>query len=125
MIDDQDLGHCWLRTMVFFTSLDLKVAMPRYFFDTDDGDQPLRDDEGTEFAGLQEACDEAVRILPDIARDVLPPHGMRPQGNQRAVVVVVRDENNQAVFTATLSLKTEWLVLRPVDGMPGTPPTKP
>ncbi len=86
--------------------------MPKFFFDIDDGNQCLLDGEGTEFPGLQEACNEAVRILPDIARDVLP------NVHRRAFVSLVRDMDSQLIFKATLSLKIKWLIARPVNATP-------
>ena len=81
--------------------------MPRYFFDTHDGERQLRDEEGSKLLGLQEACDEAIRLLPGIARDVLP------GGDRRDFVSTVRDERGRLVFRATLSFRAEWLVPRP------------
>ena len=77
--------------------------MPRYFFDIDDGERHLRDDEGWEYPGLQEACAAAIRTLPDIARDgVLA-------GDRQDIVATVRDAGNQMLLRVTLSLRTEWL----------------
>jgi len=76
--------------------------MPRYFFDTHDGEHELRDEEGSEILGLQEARDEAIRVLPGIARDVLPGGGDRGD-----FVSTVRDERGQLVFRATLSLRLD------------------
>ena len=81
--------------------------MPLYFFDSGDGECFLRSDAGVELSGLQEARDEAVRLLPSIA------HDMGASYNGQDVVSMVRDERNQVVFRATLSLKAEWLVPRP------------
>jgi hypothetical protein len=82
--------------------------MPRYFFDTHDGEHELRDEEGSELLGLQEARDEAIRVLPGIARDVLP------GGDRGDFVSTVRDERGRPVFRATLSLRAEWLAPNPV-----------
>ncbi|WP_408903032.1 DUF6894 family protein [Methylobacterium radiotolerans] len=46
--------------------------MPRYFFDTDDGDDPLHDDEGMDLPDASGARDAAIGALPDMARDKLP-----------------------------------------------------
>ena len=81
--------------------------MPLYFFDSGDGECFLRSDVGVELSGLQEARDEAVRLLPSIA------HDMGARYNGQDVVSMVRDERDQVVFRATLSLKAEWLVPRP------------
>lgn len=77
--------------------------MPRYFFDIDDGENQFRDDDGMEMPHLEAAGAEAVRVLPDVAREVLP------DGDRRAFVSVVRDETGDVVFRATLSLVAEWI----------------
>lgn len=79
--------------------------MPRYFFDIDDGERCTRDAEGTEYPGAQEACDAAIRTLPEIGRDVVP------DGGQRDIVTIVRDIGGRALVRTTLSLRTEWLAV--------------
>ncbi len=81
--------------------------MPLYFFDSGDGECFLRSDAGVELSGHQEARDEAVRLLPSIAQDM----GARYNGQD--IVSMVRDERNQVIFKATLSLRAEWLVPNP------------
>ena len=78
--------------------------MPLYFFDSGDDECFLRSDAGVELPGLQEARDEAVRLLPSIAHDM----GSGYDGQE--IVSMVRDERDQVVFKATLSLRAEWLV---------------
>ena len=46
-------------------------AMPRYFFDTRDGEL-VRDEIGMELDGIAAARDEATRGLADFAHDALP-----------------------------------------------------
>ena len=77
--------------------------MPRYFFDIDEGEHHLRDDEGWECPGLQEACAAAVRTLPDIARDGVL------DGGRQDFVATVRDAGDRMLLRVTLSLRTEWL----------------
>ena len=81
--------------------------MPLYFFDSGDGECFLRSDDGVELPGLQEARDEAVRLLPSIAKDM----GRGYDGQD--IVSMIRDERNQVIFKATLALKAEWLVPHP------------
>jgi len=78
--------------------------MSRYFFDTYDGEQHLRDEEGTEFPSTRKACDEAIRILPELALD------LQLQGDRWDFVSTVRDESGRSIFRAMLSLRAEWLV---------------
>jgi hypothetical protein len=75
--------------------------MPRYFFDTYDGESFISDENGLELANIDAAKLEAQRALPDMARDALP------NGNFRSFVVNIRDETGQAVIRLALSLVVE------------------
>jgi hypothetical protein len=75
--------------------------MPRYFFDTYDGESFISDENGLELADIDAAKLEAQRALPDMARDSLP------NGNFRSFVVNIRDETGQAVIRLALSLVVE------------------
>lgn len=79
--------------------------MPRYFFDLHDGDEVQRDDTGTEFSSLDEVRREAMRLLPNIAREEIPEHS-----NCRSFVVLVTDEDERPVYSATLSYTGLWLL---------------
>jgi hypothetical protein len=46
--------------------------MPRYYFDSRDGDTFVPDDIGLEFGTLEEARDQAALCLAEMARLVLP-----------------------------------------------------
>ena len=81
--------------------------MPLYFFDSGACECLLCGDAGVELPGPQEACDEAVRLLPSIAHDM----GRSYRGQD--IISTVRDERNQVIFKATLSLRAEWLVPYP------------
>ena len=72
--------------------------MPRYFFDTYDGDRFVSDDVGLQLRDLAAAQAEAQTALPDMARDALP------DGDQRTFVVMVRDEAGQVIARAALTL---------------------
>ena len=76
--------------------------MPRFFFDTHDGDRLLLDNEGQELEDLEAAKAVAQEELPHIARDELP------DGDQRTFIVSVRDETGEVVMRATLSLAMEY-----------------
>jgi hypothetical protein len=60
--------------------------MPRYYFDTRDGSEFVRDDIGIELDGVEAARDEATRGLADFARDALP------GSVRRELAVECRDE---------------------------------
>lgn len=81
--------------------------MPLYFFDSGDCECLLRGDAGIELPGVREARDEAVRLLPSIARDMGLDYG------RQDIVSMVRNERDEVIFKATLSLKAEWLVPPP------------
>ena len=72
--------------------------MPRFFFDTFDGENLQPDETGHELPDLDAAKQEAQTALPDMAKDALP------DGNYRTFVVNVRDEAGQTVLRAALSL---------------------
>jgi hypothetical protein len=59
--------------------------MPRYFFDTDDGDERYRDDEGMDFPHAGAARDAEIGALPDMARDKIL------DGDRHTFAVQVRD----------------------------------
>ena len=75
--------------------------MPRYFFDTYDGNQFVPDNEGIELQNLDTAKAEAQKALPDLARDALP------GDDQKTFIVSVRNEAGQVVLRAALSLIVE------------------
>ena len=77
--------------------------MPRYFFDIHDGGS-VRDDTGTECADDEAARKLAIKALPDIARDEIP-----RDGDRRAFIALIRDEDGRPVFSATLSYTGVWL----------------
>lgn len=75
--------------------------MPRYFFDTYDGESFITDETGLEFENLDRAKVEAQRSLPEMARE-----GLR-DGNHRTFVVSVRDEAGAILVRMSLSLVVE------------------
>ncbi len=81
--------------------------MPRYFFDSSDGREHIRDEIGIDLPDLIAARDEAINGLPDIARDKLP------AGTNRAFTVKVRDETGEYLVEAALTLSLVWRVERP------------
>ncbi len=72
--------------------------MPRYFFDTHDGDHLVIDEEGLELDNLAYVRREALSALSDIARDAVP------KGPKHAMFISVRDERRNVIFRATLPL---------------------
>jgi uncharacterized protein DUF6894 len=76
--------------------------VPRFFFDTYDGDRFILDELGLELEDIEAAKLEAERALPEMAWDELP------DGNQRTFIVSVRDEAGEVVLRAALSLVVEY-----------------
>src|SRR4051812_22824027 len=78
------------------------APMHRFYFDIDDGDQVIRDNEGLVFDDLATACREAVKALPDVAHDVLP------DGVEKLISASVRDAAGSILFRAVLAFRCEW-----------------
>ena len=76
--------------------------MPRFFFDTYDGDFFAPDNEGQDLEGIEAAKLMAQEALPDMASDKLP------DGDQRVFIVSVRDEAGQVVVRVSLTLIAEY-----------------
>jgi hypothetical protein len=77
--------------------------MSRYFFDIDDGSGLRIDDVGVSLADRKSVRDEAIAILPAVAKEVLP------DGDSHDLSVHVRDESGTLVFKAKLCLTSQWL----------------
>jgi hypothetical protein len=73
--------------------------MARFYFDTNDGQYVIEDDEGLDLDGLKEARLQAQAALADMARDHVP-----GDGGQRTMVCWVRDEAGKVVLLASLVL---------------------
>ena len=71
--------------------------MPKFFFDVLDGGLTT-DEVGTDLPDFSAARDQAVAVLPNIARDELP------DGDERVFQVTIRDGGGKPMFKATLSL---------------------
>ncbi len=77
--------------------------MPRYYFPTNDGDHRHLDDIGQNLSGPAAARLMALDALPDMARDTMP------DGDHRVLSVEVRDEEEDLIYHATLTLRGEWI----------------
>ncbi len=77
-------------------------GVPRYFFDTDNGDYLHRDEDGVELADDEAARVMAQAALPDMANDALP------NGERRAFSVKVRNPPDTVLYTVCLTLVGEW-----------------
>jgi hypothetical protein len=77
------------------------AGVPWYYFDIADGDRRTVDDEGTELEDDEDARDEALETLGEIAKDKLP------DGDDRRDFVITVREGQREVLTATLALRVE------------------
>lgn len=76
--------------------------MPRYFFDITDAGVFTRDEFGDDCEDDKDARDQAVSLLPEIARAEFP------AGDQHEFVAAVRNEAGQVVYEASLALNGRW-----------------
>jgi len=78
--------------------------MSRYFFDVHEPRFSARDDEGTECSDRKVVTCEALRALCQIAAD--SPEGF--VGHGQGLRVIVRDDQDRTVLTASLNLTAAW-----------------
>lgn len=84
--------------------LRVENTVPRYFFDIHD-DKMLRDDEGMDLAGPQEAAGYAKKVLPQIVADDVP-----KDGEHQAFSVLVTDEEGHPIYSAAMTYTGTWLI---------------
>ena len=77
--------------------------MPRYFFDTRDGDTFIQDDHGSELPDLEAVKTVAATSLAELARDVFP-------GSLKRILIVEVRDGRQPVLEARLSFEAIILV---------------
>ena len=75
--------------------------MPRYFFDIYSDGKLAADEFGLELDSFDEARDQAISILPDIARDELP------DGERHDFVCEGRAAEGQTIYRAMLMYRGE------------------
>ena len=78
--------------------------MARYFFDVIDG-CTISDEVGVDLPDQAAVRREAMRLLPEIARDEI----YRDARDVQCLAVMVRDNAGHPVYTATLSYAGIWL----------------
>ncbi|WP_210340231.1 DUF6894 family protein [Microvirga splendida] len=76
--------------------------VPRFFFDTHDGNRSIADKVGLELESLEAAKAVAQAALAELVRDALP------ADDRRTFIVSVMDEAGQVVVRTTLSLVSEY-----------------
>jgi hypothetical protein len=75
--------------------------VPRFYFDVRDGGEFVEDTEGTEFAGLKEAREDASRALAQMLKDAMP------DGMHHDVSVEVRDEKKRPLFKVQITFEVQ------------------
>ena len=76
--------------------------MPIYYFETFDGEVSHGDENGMDLPSNQEARHEALRALPDMAREKIP------DGDFRIFRTLVRDDCGIVVYEASMTLVGRW-----------------
>ncbi|RYC32396.1 hypothetical protein D3273_08370 [Lichenibacterium minor] len=77
--------------------------MPLYYIDLYDNEVLARDEFGLELDSLYEAREQAIALLPDMAR-----HGL-PDGDSHDYTAVVRCHEGRVRYEVTLSLRGGWV----------------
>ena len=77
--------------------------MPLFFFDHRDGEEFHPDDQGMEFATVEQAQYEATAALGGIAKDALP------GTTRRELAIEVSDANRKALFRTALRFEMQTL----------------
>jgi hypothetical protein len=72
--------------------------VPRMFFDIDDDGDLRRDEDGMDCPDIGSAREEAIQTLVGMAKDILP-----SDGHHRTFAIVVRGDDDQQLFRASLS----------------------
>lgn len=83
--------------------------MARFFFDLINGEGLVQDDVGVDLPSCNSIRDEASRILTGIAAEEM-------LGQESGdVVIEVRDEQGECVFTGRLSFENRWYLAEAID----------
>jgi hypothetical protein len=80
----------------------LERTVPTYFFDIINAGTVTRDDYGVELADDDEARQQAIALLPDMARDEFP------DGDQHEIIAKARNEGDEIVYEVSLALQGKW-----------------
>ncbi|AMJ60949.1 DUF6894 family protein [Bosea sp. PAMC 26642] len=76
--------------------------MPRYFFDTDNGSEPVIDLAGRDLPDDAAARWHGLDTLPDMARDKIA------EGDHRTFGVVISNAQRVVIYSATIALMGGW-----------------
>ncbi len=75
--------------------------MPWFYFDTHDGENVLRDEQGLDLPGLRNAREEASQTLAEMIVNAMP------DGDYREMKVEVRDDAKRLLFTVRITFQVE------------------
>ncbi|KQT46516.1 hypothetical protein ASG52_12355 [Methylobacterium sp. Leaf456] len=81
------------------------------YIDVVDGDTLTRDEDGIDFANLDEASAAAVALLPALARDAVQGPRRRIamlRERERCIAAEIRDAAGAVLFRTRLRLDMEW-----------------
>ena len=76
--------------------------MPRYFFETDDDEHSVLDEEGMELADNEAARAMGISALPDMARETMP------AGDRRTFTVRVLCEDHTLIYKGIMTFEGGW-----------------
>ena len=76
--------------------------MPRYFFETDDQDITIFDEDGSEHANDEAARAQGVSALPDMAREKMP------DGDRRTFTVRVFNDERDLIYKGIMTFEGSW-----------------
>ncbi len=79
--------------------------MPRYFFDTDDGERQIRDENGIDLPSMDDIGSMTRDLLFDLG------HAELLNGKDRVFTAAVRDEQGITVYRGSMILRID--VVRP------------
>lgn len=86
--------------------------MPLFYFDSDDGERFTKDRSGVDLIGLEQAVQEALGLLRDLADHELCI-------GQRTLAAIVRDTTGQPVYRATMTMTGVLIASREASGGDG------
>jgi hypothetical protein len=73
--------------------------MPRYFFETRDGEAVTEDIEGLELPNLHAAREEALKYLGETANEAMP------DGDRRDFEVTIKDQGGRTLLSASVKIR--------------------
>ena len=76
--------------------------MPRYYFDTNDGERKVHDESGVDLASVDDIEATTRDLLLDLG------HAKLLDGKDRRFTAVVRDDQGATVYHGSMVLRIDW-----------------